>query len=251
MITQPKPDEIIVGDNVTLRCMITRPKYSYVFWKINDTFITFGDDPSPGYQTQFSASRYSKIFDLTIIDISVNQSGTYICRTQRSSWNYMTNREAEVRVNVQIPQPPSFGPATTNGRVFKITRSSENLQLICDPQGVPQPTVSWYKVCREAACNRTSVSLAKDTNVFNVSLYDTKHSGFYECEIANRVESIKRQFQVIITEPDQAPPVALAVCLAAIALVSACLGLLVVRYYLKSRRMVRNNDTSRTCYERW
>lgn len=244
-ILTPKADEIIIGDNVTLRCRAVRPHYTHMYWKINGKYLTYGNDPDYGYNITYSVPTipFSKILDLTIFNINYNQSGIYTCRGQLSMWNDMGDTDVKFYIHVLNPQMPDFGPETTQDTTIKVTKSSGTIELICDARGVPKPKVAWRKISyfqpcinNETTCSGNQTVLWEDKKLM-IPRYDSSYSGTYECIIFNRIGNRTKQFRVIITVEEKF--IILNVCLGLAAITLIVLASLAVRYYRKSKIVVQ------------
>ncbi|KAK8759242.1 hypothetical protein V5799_003128 [Amblyomma americanum] len=163
-------------DKVRLSCLANQFKYGNLTWrwKAEGSPDYFSLNASDALQINMSSTAFSNNLTLYFNPIGRNQSGLYECIAVTRGEN--THRHIEfVNIAVRDMRPPEFSANTTLRN--NVVSAVPYLLLYCSANGVPEPTISWFKDGKPL--NMTGPSLTK----VKVTPQD---SAFYQCRAENR-----------------------------------------------------------------
>ncbi|KAG8136840.1 hypothetical protein E2320_005395, partial [Naja naja] len=123
----------VEGQTLVLSCLANKYLYKDLTWLLprianNQTRIR-----------KAIVKEYSMELPLIIKNISLEHSGTYICRAT----NIYTGKDVLQQKNVTIRAQEA--PYLLRNNTDQVVNTSYSLSLQCSVHGVPEPQVSWYK----------------------------------------------------------------------------------------------------------
>uniref|UniRef100_A0A8D0L4H5 Ig-like domain-containing protein n=1 Tax=Sphenodon punctatus TaxID=8508 RepID=A0A8D0L4H5_SPHPU len=172
------------GDSVQLECKISGSPEIKIVWYKNDHEI----HASERYHVSFSDS----VAVLTIIDVSVEDSGDYICEAHNSAGT------ASCSTVLTVKESPVFSktPSTVD------TLKGSDVILQCEISGTPPFDVAWFKDRRQVRSSKkfkvTSKNFSASVHILNLEAADI---GEYQCKVMNEVGSDTCACSVKFKEP--------------------------------------------------
>ncbi|XP_046854221.1 hemicentin-1-like isoform X3 [Xenia sp. Carnegie-2017] len=157
-------------------------------------------------RTNITISRNPQYRNVTmkIRNININDSGTYRC----SEKNALSNERAVVTLNVREFHPPIiYGMKDSTMDQFK----DDNIELICNVSGNPQPKVIWSRNGEEingetiTNCNSQvpKYYFKNDGTTLIICGVDISQSGNYTCFAENQLGNVTATFFLNVTDHRQ------------------------------------------------
>ncbi|KAF5277868.1 hypothetical protein FQA39_LY06020 [Lamprigera yunnana] len=186
------------GDTITIICAASRYNYTdELQWYRNDnsnfTLISENDR----YLIEKSHTDFSNKLTLTINDVDYDDSGNYTCQAM----NYFTTdipksvefKRTCIKIIVKDPFAPTFIDTNLNGSDF-VMSIPEKLILRCFTNGVPKPTVSWYKNDKEIieSFNNNRISFHNHSHILEIPFTQAEDEGKFTCKAQNKVGTVEK-----------------------------------------------------------
>uniref|UniRef100_A0A6A7FSF1 Neogenin n=2 Tax=Hirondellea gigas TaxID=1518452 RepID=A0A6A7FSF1_9CRUS len=127
-IATPGPKVVNQGQNLTLDCAANGYPEPSIVWLKDGATITVR-----------KGGRWQKLGNSNSIHMTavrLEDAGSYMCRAE----NRLDSTDAVAHLTVRVP-PRIANPAPP----VVVSRPREDVQLQCDIQGVPAPSITWYK----------------------------------------------------------------------------------------------------------
>ncbi|XP_046547800.1 protein sidekick-2-like isoform X2 [Haliotis rubra] len=179
---EPSDATIFAGQSLTLKCV---PPIS-----IPPARVTWYRD----YQPLQSISPSAGVWDLQLQSVQADDEGDYFCVAE-NSLSVPTSRTSRV-ATVTVQGAPIFTEPPLNQRVIK----GRLLQLTCQVQGSPTPTVSWLFHGRKLSPSSQISFRASNQELF-ISNVDKSHEGRYTCITHNVYGTKSVNVSVIVIVP--------------------------------------------------
>ncbi|XP_075792870.1 hemicentin-1 isoform X2 [Pelodiscus sinensis] len=179
--TYEKPIEIsvIAGEDVTLPCEVKSLPPPIITWAKEIQLI------SPFSQRHtFLPSGSMKITETRVSD-----SGMYIC----VATNIAGNVTQSIKLNVNVPPKIQRGP-----RVMKV-QVDHSVDILCASQGVPPPTVTWFKG-RNTMLIDGGQYISHPDGTLSISKVQLSDSGIYKCVASNIAGSDESEITIQVQE---------------------------------------------------
>ncbi|XP_028039144.1 vascular endothelial growth factor receptor 1 isoform X2 [Bombyx mandarina] len=192
-ILQPLENWYSEKDSARKKCLASVYDYDNVSWLGSDGNIL--DDI-----VEYSNSTFSHIATLTLDPISMEHTGTYICRGLRKN-----STEADFQ-NITITVAELLAPIIREPDSNKDEEAMEgrSIQLHCEAEGVPRPTIYWYKD-DELISNNSGYKLFVDivnhtivNSTFEIENMQEKDNGIYECVALNNASELRRAYTLVL-----------------------------------------------------
>ncbi|KAM3929260.1 obscurin, partial [Leptodactylus fuscus] len=183
-LTRPKAFMMSVGRDATLSCQIVGNPAPTVTWEKDKLQIESGG--------RFKMVQDGELYQLTIYDLTFEDSGQYICR----AINNIGEAFAAVTVNVGqestvVECAPYFILKPTNSRVSL----GEDATFQCRVQGHPPPVVTWEKDGRQVGTvldsNRIRIESHGESTALHIHCIRFSDGGTYLCRAENPVGQAK------------------------------------------------------------
>ncbi|XP_019412229.1 PREDICTED: hemicentin-1 isoform X1 [Crocodylus porosus] len=177
-----KPIEISVtaGEDVTLPCDVKSLPPPIITWAKEMQLIS---PFSPRHTFLPSGS-------MKIIETRVSDSGMYFC----VATNIAGNATQSVKLNVHVPPKIQGAP-----RVMKV-QVGHRIDIPCSAQGVPPPTVTWFKGRNTMLIDGRQYISSPD-GTLTISKVQLSDSGIYKCVASNLVGSDESSITIQVQEP--------------------------------------------------
>ncbi|XP_064495791.1 obscurin [Pseudopipra pipra] len=190
-LTRPKAFMVSVGKDATLSCQIIGNPIPVVSWEKDKLPVQSGG--------RFKTTEDGDLYRLTIYDLSLEDSGQYICRAKN------TIGEAFAAVSIKVgeettvtEQAPYFIQRPSN---IKVTLG-EDAMFKCKVQGSPPLSVNWEKDGRhlrnQADAGRFQIESAGESNALTIQCARLGDSGTYTCRAENLIGSASASAALVV-----------------------------------------------------
>ncbi|XP_070989783.1 obscurin-like isoform X23 [Oncorhynchus clarkii lewisi] len=176
-LTRPKAFAVCVGKDATLSCTIVGNPTPLITWEKEKLRLTSGG--------RFKMVDDGDVYRLTIYDLTLEDSGQYMCRAK----NNVGEAYACVTLHVGLPQEmveraPVFMVKPTSTRVGL----GGDVVFHCRVAAYPEPKFDWEKDGRYLAeTNRIKVTSDSDSSSLRIQSVRSLDSGTYTCRAQNSV----------------------------------------------------------------
>ncbi|XP_023777818.1 obscurin [Cyanistes caeruleus] len=190
-LTRPKAFMVSVGKDATLSCQIVGNPIPVVSWEKDKLPVQSGG--------RFKTTEDGDLYRLTIYDLSLEDSGQYICRAKN------TIGEAFAAVSIKVGEEttvtesaPYFIQKPSN---IKVTLG-EDAMFKCKVQGSPPLSVNWEKDGRylrnKADAGRVQIESAGESNALTIQCAQLGDSGTYTCRAENLIGSASASAALVV-----------------------------------------------------
>ncbi|XP_025067421.1 obscurin isoform X19 [Alligator sinensis] len=179
-LTRPKAFLVSVGKDATLSCQIIGNPVPVVSWEKDKLPIQSGG--------RFKTVEDGDLYRLTIYDLSLDDSGQYICRARN------TIGEAFAAVSIKVGEETTvtaFAPYFIQKPSSIRVTLGEDATFRCKVQGSPPLSVNWEKDGRHlrgrSDSKRFQVESAGESNALTIQCARLGDSGTYTCRAENPI----------------------------------------------------------------
>ncbi|KAG7457296.1 vascular endothelial growth factor receptor 1 isoform X1 [Solea senegalensis] len=180
-----QPEEPREGGHLHLTCVANKYLYTALSWqRVNNTQEDVQSrSPAPSSQ-QLTSGEFSNSLVLLLSNLTARDSGTYRC----SARHLVTGQEThlDTQVVVTILEPPSLLNNLTDCTV----NVSSSVTLSCPSQGIPPPTVTWYKDER-ALSQGSGIIISPEDGTLHIDRITVEDRGLYTCQATNERGSVE------------------------------------------------------------
>ncbi|XP_067109219.1 obscurin [Osmerus mordax] len=176
-LTRPKAFSVCVGKDATLSCTIVGNPTPLITWEKEKLRITSGG--------RFKTVDDGDVYRLTIYDLTLEDSGHYMCRAKNSVG------EAYAAVTLKVDLPTKM---IERAPVFLVKPNSARVGLggdvifHCRVAAYPEPNFDWEKDGRYVGeSNRIKVTSDSDSSSLRIQSVRSLDSGTYTCRAKNSV----------------------------------------------------------------
>ncbi|XP_062979003.1 obscurin [Elgaria multicarinata webbii] len=198
-LTRPKAFVVSMGKDATLSCQIIGNPIPLVSWEKDKLPIQTGG--------RFKMVEDCDLYRLTIYDLSLEDSGQYICRAKN------TIGEAFAAVSIKVGEKttvtesaPYFIQKPTSIRVIM----GEDAMFKCIVQGSPPLSVNWEKDGRHlggrSESNRIQIESQGEKNALKIQSTRLVDSGTYTCRAENPLGATSAAAALVVDTPDSYSP---------------------------------------------
>uniref|UniRef100_A0A8B9M7M9 Obscurin, cytoskeletal calmodulin and titin-interacting RhoGEF n=2 Tax=Neoaves TaxID=3078114 RepID=A0A8B9M7M9_9AVES len=190
-LTRPKAFMVSVGKDATLSCQIIGNPIPVVSWEKDKLPVQSGG--------RFKTTEDGDLYQLTIYDLSLEDSGQYICRAKN------TIGEAFAAVSIKVGEETTV----TESAPYFIQKPSsikvtlgEDAMFKCKVQGSPPLSVNWEKDGRHlrnrADAGRFQIESAGESNALTIQRAQLGDSGTYTCRAENPIGSASASAALVV-----------------------------------------------------
>ncbi|KAJ8337405.1 hypothetical protein SKAU_G00386250 [Synaphobranchus kaupii] len=176
-LTRPKAFSVCVGRDATLSCTIVGNPLPVVTWEKEKLRLTSGG--------RFKTVEDGDTYRLTIYDLTLEDSGQYMCRAK----NNIGEAYAAITLKVALPaqivdRAPLFLVKPLSARVGL----GEDVTFECRVAAHPEPNFDWEKDGRYVGeSNRVQIKSDSDGSSLRIKCVRSMDSGTYTCRAQNSV----------------------------------------------------------------
>uniref|UniRef100_A0A3Q1BNW2 non-specific serine/threonine protein kinase n=1 Tax=Amphiprion ocellaris TaxID=80972 RepID=A0A3Q1BNW2_AMPOC len=176
-LTRPKAFSVCVGKDATLSCTIVGNPTPLITWEKEKLKLTSGG--------RFKTVEDGDVYRLTIYDLTLEDSGQYMCRAKNS----VGEAYAAVTVKVALPtemsqRAPVFMVKPTSARVGL----GGDVVFLCRVAAYPEANFDWEKDGRYLGeTNRIKIVSDSDSSTLKIQSVRNLDSGTYTCRAQNAV----------------------------------------------------------------
>ncbi|XP_047205627.1 vascular endothelial growth factor receptor 1 isoform X2 [Girardinichthys multiradiatus] len=164
------------GGDLHLTCSANKHLYTGLSWrKLNDT----GESHTPAWNIHLlEPGEFSNTVVLMLKNLTGRDSGAYRC----SALHVISGREIhlDTQVEVTILEPPVLLSNLTDCTV----NASSSVILSCESQGIPPPTITWYKDERVLQ-QGSGIVLSAEDGTLHIDRITVDDQGMYTCLATN------------------------------------------------------------------
>ncbi|XP_029109266.1 obscurin [Scleropages formosus] len=174
-LTRPKAFSVCVGRDTTLSCTIVGDPAPLVTWEKDKLPISSGG--------RFKAVEDGNMYRLTVYDLTLEDSGQYMC------WARNSVGEAYAAVTLKVALPSEM---VERAPVFLVKPASarvglgEDVAFQCRVSAFPEPTFDWEKDGRYVGeSNRVKIITDGEESTLKIQCVRSLDSGTYTCRAQN------------------------------------------------------------------
>ncbi|GLG93183.1 Protein sevenless [Gryllus bimaculatus] len=183
----PEPEPAVEGDDLRLWCGALRENHTdWPHWRRSELW----DDKR--FQMTRSNTSLSLRSQLRINPASVADSGSYLCFLDE-----LEETTVEYKLDVK-PQRNVFPRDVNMNNTVWMANTRDKLTLRCNFDGLPRPTISWFKDSEPFALplGGEQFRLQDGNKTLVIGFVTEADQGEYRCRAANRVHSEERWVRV-------------------------------------------------------
>nr|XP_046226781.1 vascular endothelial growth factor receptor 1 isoform X2 [Scatophagus argus] len=185
------------GGDLHLTCVANKYLYTALSWqRVNDTEGAQSAGAKLSRQ-QLTSGEFSNSLVLLIKNLTARDSGAYRC----SAHHPVTRQEThlDTQVVVTILKPPVLLSNLTDWAV----NVSSSVILSCPSQGVPPPTVTWYKDQR-ALSQGSGIVISPEDGTLHIDRITVEDQGLYTCQATNQRGSVESSAYIWVNGASEA-----------------------------------------------
>ncbi|KAM8881731.1 vascular endothelial growth factor receptor 1 isoform 1-T1 [Synchiropus picturatus] len=200
------------GSHLSLTCTANKYLYSTPSWRrLNGTSHAQPSDFP--LSLDFQPGKFSNSLGLLLSNLTSHDSGTYRCSTHHLLTGKKTHLDTQVVVTKL--QPPVLLSNLTDCSV----NVSSSVTLSCPANGVPPPTIIWYKN-DNALLQGSGIVISEEDGSLHIGRVTVEDQGWYTCEAINERGSAESSaFVSVKNSPSEASyleiPLLTCTCVAA------------------------------------
>uniref|UniRef100_A0A8C1K756 Obscurin, cytoskeletal calmodulin and titin-interacting RhoGEF b n=1 Tax=Cyprinus carpio TaxID=7962 RepID=A0A8C1K756_CYPCA len=176
-LTRPKAFSLCVGRDASLSCTIVGNPVPVVTWEKDKMLLSAGG--------RFKKVEDGDVYRLTIYDLTLEDSGQYMCRAK----NNVGEAYAAVTLKVGLPETViDRAPVFTVKPVSTRVGLGGEVTFYCRVAAHPAPNFDWEKDGRYLGeTNRIKIISEKDSSSMRIQSVRSLDSGTYTCRAQNSI----------------------------------------------------------------
>ncbi|XP_040921731.1 vascular endothelial growth factor receptor 1 isoform X2 [Toxotes jaculatrix] len=172
---QEEPRE---GGDLHLTCVANKYLYTALSWqRVNDT-----EDVQPHSRAlssqQLTSGDFSNSLVLLLSNLTARDSGAYRC-----SARHLVTRQ-ETHLDTQVAVTILEHPVLRNNLTDCTVNVSSSVTLSCPSQGVPPPTITWYKD-EHVLSQGSGIVISPEDGTLHIDRITVEDQGLYTCQATN------------------------------------------------------------------
>ncbi|XP_044031605.1 vascular endothelial growth factor receptor 1 isoform X3 [Siniperca chuatsi] len=166
------------GGDLHLTCVANKYLYSALSWqRVNDTEDAQYRSPALSSQ-QLTSGEFSNSLVLLLSNLTARDSGAYRCSARHLITGQETHLDTQVVVTILEP------PVLLNNLTDCTINVSSSVILSCPSEGVPSPTITWYKDER-ALSQGSGIVISPEDGTLHIDRITVEDQGLYTCQATN------------------------------------------------------------------
>ncbi|KAM9337201.1 vascular endothelial growth factor receptor 1 [Symphorus nematophorus] len=185
------------GGELHLTCVANKYLYTALSWqRVNDTEDAHSCSPAQSSQ-KLTSGEFSNSLVLLLSNLTARDSGAYRCSTRHLVTGQETHLDTQVVVT--ILEPPVLLYNLTDCTV----NVSSSVILSCPSEGIPPPTITWYK--DECALSQGSgIVISPEDGTLHIDRITREDQGLYTCQATNERGSAESSAYIWVTGASEA-----------------------------------------------
>lgn len=191
-LTRPKAFQLSVGRDASLSSTIVGNPVPVVTWEKDKLILSAGG--------RFKTVEDGSVYRLTIYDLTLEDSGQYMCRAKNNVG------EAYAAVTLKVGLPPA---AVDRAPVFTVKPVSSRVGLggdvtfYCRVAAHPPPTYDWEKDGRYLGeTNRIKITSDNESSSMRIQSVRSMDSGTYTCRVQNSIGRAQSAATLVVDMQD-------------------------------------------------
>nr|XP_055038793.1 obscurin isoform X30 [Misgurnus anguillicaudatus] len=191
-LTRPKAFQLSVGRDASLSCTIVGNPVLAVTWEKDKLILSAGG--------RFKTVEDGDVYRLTIYDLTLEDSGQYICRAKNNVG------EAYAAVTLKVGLPSAVGDRAP---VFIVRPVSSRVGLggdvtfYCRVAAHPTPNFDWEKDGRYLSeTNRIKITSDSESSSLRIQSVRSMDSGSYTCRVQNSIGRAQSAAALVVDMQD-------------------------------------------------
>uniref|UniRef100_A0A4W6DRA7 receptor protein-tyrosine kinase n=1 Tax=Lates calcarifer TaxID=8187 RepID=A0A4W6DRA7_LATCA len=186
---QEEPRE---GGDLHLTCVANKYLYTALSWqRVNDTEGVQSHRSALSSQ-QFTSGEFSNSLVLLLSNLTARDAGTYRCSTRHLITGQETHLDTQVAVTILEP------PVLRNNLTDCTVNVSSSVTLSCPSQGIPPPTITWYKD-EHALSQGSGIVISPEDGTLHIDRITVEDQGLYTCQATNERGSAESSAYIWVT----------------------------------------------------
>ncbi|KAM7369918.1 hypothetical protein PAMP_011206 [Pampus punctatissimus] len=191
-----KREEPREGGDLHLTCIANKYLFTALSWqRVNNTEDV--RPQSPALSSVVTSGKFSHSLLLLLSNLTARDSGTYRC----SAHHLITGQEMhlDTQVVVTILEPPVLLDNLTDCTV----NVSSSMTLSCPSQGIPPPTITWYKNERPLS-QGSGIVISPEDGTLHIDRITVEDQGLYTCQATNERGSAESSAYIWVNSVSEA-----------------------------------------------
>uniref|UniRef100_A0A452SD24 Vascular endothelial growth factor receptor 1 n=1 Tax=Ursus americanus TaxID=9643 RepID=A0A452SD24_URSAM len=172
------------GEDLKLSCTVNKFLYRDITWILLRTVKNRTMHHSISKQKMAITKEYSVTLNVTIKNVSLEDSGTYACRAR----NIYTGEEILQKKEVTIRDQEA--PRLLRNLSDHAVAISSSTTLDCRATGVPEPRITWFKNHRKIQ-QEPGIILGPGSSTLFIERVTEEDEGVYHCKATNQKGSVE------------------------------------------------------------
>ncbi|XP_074842058.1 vascular endothelial growth factor receptor 1 isoform X2 [Carettochelys insculpta] len=175
----------IEGENLMLSCSANKFLYKDMAWILPRTINN---------QTKVkrhNTKEHSTTLILTIKNVSLEHSGTYVCRARNIYTGEKVLQKKDITIRAQE------APSLLRNLSDQIVNTSHSATLECQARGIPEPQISWFKN-HEKIQQESGIILGPGSKMLFIERVKEEDEGLYLCIATNLKGSVESAAYVTV-----------------------------------------------------
>ncbi|XP_021928983.1 vascular endothelial growth factor receptor 2-like isoform X4 [Zootermopsis nevadensis] len=184
-----KPEKVVVGDNFTLHCGASKYNFTepIVWYEERDGYAS--EQPvrnNSGCSVTRNNTEYSYRVSMTWKDIPAKSDANYICYAARKD-----DIKDSLMEYIRVYDPVPISIISNMNSSELLMESGSSLELKCIANGLPVPTVKWYKDGILIGSD-PRIELRDRNETLYIQFAKLEDEGMYTCVVSNRLEELSK-----------------------------------------------------------
>ncbi|XP_061777484.1 vascular endothelial growth factor receptor 1 isoform X2 [Nerophis ophidion] len=225
-------EEATEGGEVRLTCRANKHLYAAPSWRR----LSHAHDPSRGValRAELTTGKFSHSLLLLLSNLSTGDSGAYRCSARHLVTGLETHLVRQVKVSALAP------PVLLLNLTDCTVNVSSSVTLHCPTEGVPHPTVTWYKN-QGALLAGSGIVVSPEEGSLHIGRITVEDQGLYTCQATNEKGAAESSAYIWVNNVSEASSMEIPT-LACTCVVATLLWLLLTLLIRKLRQPKRSHS---------
>ncbi|RWS31389.1 Vascular endothelial growth factor receptor 3-like protein [Leptotrombidium deliense] len=146
--------------------------------------------------------EYSVISQLEIVNVSLNNSGLFVCHFEIVEIENQKNKYEMLNTTIDViaVEKPEIIDSNLNGLLLRAVPQSST-KLHCNSTGNPKPTITWFKDGNVLNSTKLhAIDIENDGFSLVIQKLAPSDSGIYECVVHNIAATVRKNITLIIED---------------------------------------------------